>query len=64
MDEGDPICRNCDLGFSCDSYLTYDRNWRKFAAFYAASADEGEDQDRLDLSVNAVTAAVEAAEIL
>ena len=63
------VCRNCDVRFSCDSYRIYarkhhDRNWRKFDAFYDAPADEGEDQDRMEMSVDAVEAAMQAAEDL
>jgi hypothetical protein len=63
------VVDNCDVRFSCDSYRIYarkhhDRNWRKFAAFYDAPPDEGEDQDRMVVSVDAVAAAMEAAEDL
>jgi hypothetical protein len=60
------VCRNCDVRFSCASYRSYarkykDRNWRKFASFYDAPADEGEEQDRVEKSLNSVASAMEAA---
>jgi len=63
------VCRNCDVRFSCASYRSYarkykDRNWRKFAAFYDAPADEGEEQDRTEVSMGSVASAMEAAEDL
>lgn len=63
------VCRNCDVRFSCASYLSYarkykDRNWRKFAAFYDAPADEGEEQDRTEASMDGVASSMKAAEDL
>ncbi len=63
------VCRNCDVRFSCASFRSYgrkykDRTWRKFAAFYDAPADEGEEQDRTEASMGGVASAIEAAEDL
>lgn len=66
---GQRVCRNCDVRFSCSSYLSYarkykDRNWRRFATFYDAPADEGEEQDRTQVSIDSVESAMEAAKDL
>jgi hypothetical protein len=63
------VCRNCDVRFSCASYRFYarkykDRNWRKFAGFYDAPADEGEEQDRTEASVDGVAFAISTAKDL
>lgn len=63
------VCRNCDVRFSCPTYRAYarkhkDRNWRKFAAFYDAPADEGEEQDRTEMSLESVESAMGASKDL